>query len=63
MQTHTPSKLFQFLIVAGKAFWITVAIFLVSDFVGFLAWAFSGQQPVDSVYLGTFTAHILRLFF
>jgi len=33
---------------------------LVVDFFGFMAWALSGQQPVDGFYLGAITANILR---
>jgi len=37
-----------------------VAIILIADFIGFCAWIYSGQHPVDNFYLGTITAHILK---
>lgn len=37
-----------------------VAVVLVIDFLGFTAWAMSGQRPVDSFYVGTITTHALQ---
>lgn len=34
---------------------------LLIDALGFLLWAMSGQLPVDDFYIGTITAHILRM--
>lgn len=38
-----------------------VAIVLVIDFLGFMAWAMSGQRPVDNFYVGTITTHALQV--
>jgi hypothetical protein len=40
---------------------VIVAILLVDAF-GFMAWIYSGQTPVDNFYIGTITAHVLKLF-
>lgn len=45
-----------------KATVMTVLIFACVDFAGFILWAFSGQRPVDDVYVGTVTTHVLRAF-
>ena len=37
-----------------------VAVVLVIDFIGFTAWAMSGQRPVDNFYVGTITTHALQ---
>lgn len=37
-----------------------VAVVLVVDFLGFTAWAMSGQHPVDNFYVGTITTHALQ---
>jgi len=39
--------------------WIVVIV-LVIDFIGFLAWGFSGQYPADSFYIGAITRNILQ---
>jgi hypothetical protein len=39
---------------------VVIAV-LVIDFLGFTAWIASGQYPVDDFYIGTITAHVLRL--
>ena len=39
--------------------WI-VAIVLVIDFIGFMAWGLSGQYPADSFYIGAITRNILQ---
>lgn len=41
--------------------WIAVGILAV-DAIGFFAWVASGQYPADGFYIGTITAHILKLF-
>lgn len=41
----------------------TIAGLLALDVLGFIAWVMSGQIPVDGYYLGTITAHALRLVF
>lgn len=38
-----------------------VAVVLVIDFLGFFAWAMSGQRPVDNFYVGTITTHALQV--
>lgn len=48
--------------VLFKATVLTLTIFVVADVLGFLAWAMSGQQPADDVYVGTITTHVLRHF-
>ena len=37
-----------------------IAIIIAIDFLGFIAWAGSGQRPVDNFYVGTITTHALR---
>jgi hypothetical protein len=37
-----------------------VAIIIVIDVLGFMAWAMSGQAPVDGFYVGAITTNILR---
>ena len=37
-----------------------VAIFLVIDFIGMLAWAFSGQIPNDGYYIGKVSTEIIK---
>ena len=39
--------------------WGIVAILSI-DALGFIAWAMSGQYPVDAFYLGTITTHIIH---
>ena len=34
--------------------------YLAIDMLAFIAWALSGQHPVDNFYIGSITAHILR---
>lgn len=41
--------------------WCAVLVLIV-DFVGFVAWAFSGQYPVDDFYIGSITMHIILFF-
>jgi len=45
-----------------KNIFYALATIMVIDFIGFVAWAMSGQFPVDNVYVGTITAHIIKLF-
>jgi hypothetical protein len=41
----------------------TVAlVIMMIDMIGFMAWVYSGQHPMDNFYVGTITAHILKLF-
>lgn len=40
-----------------------VGIVIGIDFLGFFAWAMSGQAPVDGMFVGAITRHILGLFF
>lgn len=37
-----------------------VAVILVIDFLGFMAWAMSGQHPVDGFYVGAITTNVLK---
>ena len=39
-----------------------IALVLIVDAFGFLAWVFSGQHPLDNFYIGTITAHALQIF-
>lgn len=39
----------------------TACAILAVDFFGFAAWILSGQMPTDNFYIGTITAHILRV--
>jgi hypothetical protein len=34
---------------------------LIIDFLGALAWIWTGQQPQGTFYIGTLTLHVLRL--
>lgn len=36
-----------------------ISIILALDAMCFIAWAMSGQQPIDGFYFGSITAHIL----
>lgn len=38
-----------------------VMVFLVMDFIAFIAWALSGQMPVDSFFLGAVTKSIINI--
>lgn len=40
--------------VAVVVLWVVMI-----DVLFFLLWGFSGQTPVDSFYMGSFTAHLL----
>lgn len=42
---------------------IVVLVFLFIDFLGFVAWSFSGQLPADSFYIGSITHSFISLFF
>jgi hypothetical protein len=35
---------------------------LAVDFLGFIAWIFSGQFPVDGFYFGVITSSVIKLF-
>lgn len=39
---------------------VLIAAILLLDVFGFLAWASSGQRPVDNFYIGTITTHALQ---
>lgn len=42
-------------------FVITIIVaFMLIDFVSMIAWAASGQRPVDDFYLGSVSTHIIR---
>jgi hypothetical protein len=45
-----------------KSIVIFLALILVADVIGFLGWAMSGQKPIDNLYLGTVTTHVVRQF-
>ncbi len=52
-----------FLRIILKATLLTVILFALVDFTGFVMWALSGQKPLDEdVYIGTITTHILQTF-
>lgn len=38
-----------------------LAFILLADALFFMLWVISGQLPVDNVYAGTITSHILQL--
>lgn len=42
---------------------IALIIIIAVDFVGFLAWGFSGQTPVDGFYVGAITRNVLQAIF
>lgn len=39
----------------------TIIVIIGIDFVGFIAWAMSGQIPPDSMFIGAITKSILSL--
>ena len=39
-----------------------IGTFLALDAFCFMAWVASGQFPVDNFYLGSITAHFIKLF-
>lgn len=41
---------------------IAVAVYLAIDFLGFIAWAFSGQVPPDQFFLGAITRSVISFF-
>lgn len=38
-----------------------LAIVMIIDFLGFIAWVASGQTPVDGFYVGRLTTELLKL--
>lgn len=38
-----------------------IAVILVIDITGLLAWKISGQTPIDNIYLGSITAHLIEV--
>jgi hypothetical protein len=46
-----------------KTIGLVLLAILAVDFFGFMAWAMSGQYPLDDFYIGTLTAHVLRALF
>jgi hypothetical protein len=38
-----------------------LAIVLIVDFIGFVAWVFSGQIPPDDMFIGAITTKIIQL--
>jgi len=45
-----------------KTFLNIVLIVIGLDFVGFVAWALSGQIPVDGFFIGRLTFEFIHLF-
>jgi len=43
-----------------KTLFKIISIFLLIDFVSFIAWVASGQVPVDGVYFGMITANFIK---
>ena len=39
-----------------------IGTFLAIDVFCFMAWVASGQVPMDNFYLGSITAHLIKLF-
>lgn len=37
-----------------------IAVVVMIDFIGFFAWAFSGQVAPDNFYVGSLTAHVIK---
>jgi hypothetical protein len=37
-------------------------VLILIDMIGFVAWVMSGQYPTDNFFIGTLTAHFLKLF-
>lgn len=48
--------------IIAIAFTLLFWVFML-DFVSWVMWALSGQNPVDNYYLGTVTQHILQWIF
>ncbi len=40
---------------------IIVSFIIIVDALGFVAWIMSGQVPTDNFYIGTITAHFIKL--
>ena len=45
-----------------KVFTMVFICILLVDFIGFISWIVSGQQPMDNFYIGSITSNILNLF-
>lgn len=43
-----------------KTLFTFAAVVLLVDFMGLVAWAFSGQYPTGEIYVGTISTHIYR---
>lgn len=41
---------------------LVIGTIMLLDFLGFWLWIISGQTPIDSVFIGSITAHIIKLF-
>ena len=43
--------------------WIGIAVIaiLAIDFLGAMVWALSGQQPIDSFYIGKITSEVIGI--
>ncbi len=39
-----------------------IGLVMIIDAIGFVAWAMSGQLPVDGFYVGAITTNIIKLF-
>ena len=37
-----------------------IAIVLIADLVGFIAWQVSGQRPADEMFIGTITSKVVN---
>lgn len=44
-----------------KVIRIIIAMVMLLDVMGFMAWLVSGQIPTDNIYIGTITAHIIKI--
>lgn len=49
------------LTTAAKMFVALVAIILVADVLGFMAWKLSGQEPVGKMFMGTITEKVVKM--
>jgi hypothetical protein len=46
---------------SAQAIAISVVAIMFIDFMGFMAWIISGQNPDDGLYIGSITTNLLKI--
>ena len=46
---------------AAKFILAMIAIVLIADILGFIAWQVSGQVPADDMFIGTITSKVVKM--